>query len=127
MNALGTVFFTGITDSAILEKILGGDLVNSCGLADSRYDLEHAVGDRSVHRHVEKFLSKVDAVDDNFCAGKMVVWIIDGLLAPHSTATKAEGLSEIEQLGALDVLSICDGDGVSGQRLALLAAAAKES
>jgi hypothetical protein len=70
---------------------------------------------------------KVDAVDEDFRAGKFVVRVVDRLLAPHSTAAQTEGLSEIEQLSALDVLSIRDGDGVGGQRLALLAEAAKES
>ena len=98
----------------LFNEILSAHLVHSCCLAQSRNDLEHAIGNRSVHAHADEFLMKVDAVDENFAAGHAEKGAPIGPLAADTAAAKVELHSGVEQLGAFNVLRICDGDGVDG-------------
>ena len=70
-KALGMVLFHKLPGETIFNKSLCGDLVDSSGLADSRYDLEHTVGvgGRSC---TQKLLTKVDAINVNFSTDKIV-------------------------------------------------------
>ena len=80
-KALGMVLFHKLPGETISDKSLCGDLVDSSGLADSRYDLEHTVGvgGRSC---TQKLLTKVDAINVNFSADMLEAIVIRGALAP---------------------------------------------
>ena len=52
----------------LFHEIFGLHLVHASGLAEGGYDLECAVGDRSVHHHRKEGLGEVHAVDLDFAA-----------------------------------------------------------
>jgi hypothetical protein len=129
------VVFHKLPGETIIGKFLCGNSVDSSGLADSRYDLEHTVGEGGGSR-IQKFLLKFDAINVNFSANILEAIVIRGTLAPariigkfiapHIANAKLKSWPHVEKLSAFKVLGICYGDRVGGNRFALLAASAKE-
>ena len=110
----------------LFNDILCAHLLHSHRLAQSRNDLEHAIGNRSVHAHADELLMKVDAVDENFAAGHAEKGAPIGNFATEAAAAKIKLQSGVKQLGAFDEFRICNCDGVDSLGAAFFAAAAKQ-